>query len=134
MPHELAPRRLGDVGWGRCWLHPLSRHFGTVERIDLTSYADFENSDAAAEAVTGHMRTRNGDHEIDLVVVRPDGRFVAIEVKLAGAVGDKDGKHLRWVQSQFGDRVLDLIIVNTGPSAYRRPDGIGVVPLALLGP
>ncbi|MGL5405770.1 MAG: ATP-binding protein [Propionibacteriaceae bacterium] len=88
----------------------------------------------AAEAVTGHMRTRNGDHEIDLVVVRPDGRFVAIEVKLAGAVGDKDGKHLRWVQGQFGDRVLDLIIVNTGPSAYRRPDGIGVVPLALLGP
>ncbi|MGL5405769.1 MAG: class I SAM-dependent methyltransferase [Propionibacteriaceae bacterium] len=25
----------------------LSRHFGAVERIDLTSYADFENSDAA---------------------------------------------------------------------------------------
>ena len=29
--------------------------------------------------------------------------------------------------------LLDAIIVNTGPNAYRRPDGIGVVPLALLG-
>jgi hypothetical protein len=24
-------------------------------------------------------------------------------------------------------------VVHTGPDAYRRPDGIGVVPLALLG-
>ena len=29
---------------------------------------------------------------------------------------------------------LDALVINTGPAAYRRPDGIGVVPLALLGP
>lgn len=88
----------------------------------------------AAEAEVFHLRTRNGDHEVDLIVVRPDGRFVAIEVKLAGTVEERDGKHLRWLREQAGGRMLDAIIINTGPHAYRRPDGIGVVPLSLLAP
>ena len=29
--------------------------------------------------------------------------------------------------------MLGILIVNTGTAAYRRPDGIGVVPLALIG-
>lgn len=86
----------------------------------------------AAEAEVFHLRTRNGDHEVDLVIVRPDGRFIAIEVKLAAVIEDSDGKHLRWLREQAGERMVDAIIVHTGPHAYRRPDGIGVVPLALL--
>lgn len=88
----------------------------------------------AAEATVGHIRTRNGDHEVDLVVIRPDGRVVAIEVKLASAVDRRDGKHLQWLRTLMGNRIADAIIINTGPDAYRRDDGIGVVPLALLGP
>lgn len=88
----------------------------------------------ALEAEVMHLRTRNGDHEIDLVVVRPDGRVLAIEVKMAASITDGDTKHLRWLQDQLGERVVDLIIINSGPTAYRRPDGIGVVPLALLSP
>jgi len=87
----------------------------------------------AAEASVGHLRTRNGDHEIDLVVVRDDGRVLAIEVKLASTVTERDTRHLHWLAGQLGPRLLDAIIVNTGPTAYRRTDGIGVVPLALLG-
>lgn len=32
------------------------------------------------------------------------------------------------------DRVVDLVVITTGEYAYRRHDGIAVVPLALLGP
>ena len=88
----------------------------------------------AAEATVGHLRTRNGDHEIDLVLVRDDGKVVAVEVKLAATVEDRDIAHLRWLADRLGLDLLDAIIINTGPNAYRRPDGIGVVPLALLGP
>lgn len=88
----------------------------------------------AAEASLGHLRTRNGDHEVDLVVVRDDGKVVAVEVKLAAAVDDRDTVHLHWLAQRLGADLLDTIIVNTGPIAYRRSDGIGVVPLALLGP
>jgi len=87
-----------------------------------------------AEATVEHLRTFSGEHEVDLIVRRGDGRVVAIEVKLAPTVGDDDVRQLRWLQSRSGDELLDSLVVTTGPSAYRRPDGIGVVPAGLLGP
>lgn len=88
----------------------------------------------AAEATVGHLRTRNGDREVDLVVARDDGKVLAIEVKLANTVDDRDTKHLHWLAERMGNQLLDAVIINTGPAAYRRPDGIGVVPLGLLAP
>lgn len=88
----------------------------------------------AAEARVGHLRTKGGRHEVDLVVERADGRVVAIEVKLGGTVDDDDVRHLRWLRGQVGDQLLDAVVVTTGPIAHRRPDGVAVVPLALLGP
>jgi predicted AAA+ superfamily ATPase len=88
----------------------------------------------AAEARVGHLRTHGGEHEVDLIVERGDHRVLAIEVKLAQVVRDEDTRHLRWLQQQLGDGLLDALVVTTGNDAYRRPDGIGVVPAALLGP
>lgn len=87
-----------------------------------------------AEATVKHLRTAGGAHEVDLMVERADGRVVAFEVKLARTVGDDDTRHLRWLAGQIGDELLDAVIVTTGAEAYRRPDGIAVVPAALLGP
>lgn len=87
----------------------------------------------AAEATIGHLRTGNGTHEIDLVVLRADGKVVAVEVKLAATVGDRDVRHLHWLAGQLGSDLLDSVVLTTGPTAYRRKDGIAVVPLALLG-
>lgn len=88
----------------------------------------------AAECGVHHLRTRNGDHEVDLVVERGDVRVLAVEVRLASSIDDRDVKHLHWLGAEFGAGLLDGIVVTTGPFACRRPDGIGVVPLALLGP
>jgi len=88
----------------------------------------------AAEAQVGHLRTRAGEHEIDLIVERDDGRVVAVEVKLARAVSDGDVKHLHWLSRQLGSELLDAVVVTSGPYAYRRADGIAVVPAVLLGP
>jgi len=49
----------------------------------------------------GHLRTRNNDHEVDLIVQRPDGRVVGIEVTLADRVEDDDVKHLRWLRDRI---------------------------------
>jgi predicted AAA+ superfamily ATPase len=87
----------------------------------------------AAESRVGHLRTRNGDHEIDLIVEGPDGQVVAVEVKLAASIGEADVRHLRWLRDRLPDEVTDLVVVTTGTHAYRRRDGIAVVPLALLG-
>lgn len=87
-----------------------------------------------AEAQVAHFRSRGGEHEVDLVVERGDGRVVAVEVTFAATVGDRDVRHLRWLADRMGDDLLDMVVVTTGPYAYRRTDGIAVVPLALLGP
>lgn len=88
----------------------------------------------AADARVGHLRTKSTDREIDLIVERSDRTLVAVEVKLSGTVEDKDVRHLNWLREQLGDRVVDRLVINTGPFAYRRRDGVAVVPLALLGP
>lgn len=87
----------------------------------------------AAEARVGHLRTRNGDHEVDLIVEGPDGQVVGIEVKLSATVTDHDVRHLRWLRERVSDDVVDLMVLTTGTTAYRRQDGVAVVPLALLG-
>ncbi len=88
----------------------------------------------AAEATLKHLRTRGGRQEVDLIVERGDHRVVAIEVKLARTVDDADVEHLLWLKDKIGDDLLDAVVINTGPQAYRRKDGIAVVPAALLGP
>jgi predicted AAA+ superfamily ATPase len=87
-----------------------------------------------AESQVAHFRGSNGQREVDLVVARADGRFVALEVKVAAAVRDDDVRNLLWLRERLGHDVLDAAVVTTGAEAYRRPDGIAVVPAALLGP
>lgn len=88
----------------------------------------------AAEAVVKHLRTVKGEHEVDLIVERRDQRVVAIEVKLTEVPTDEDAKHLRWLEERLGADLLDAAIITTGSEAYRRADGIAVIPAALLGP
>ena len=87
----------------------------------------------AGEARVGHLRTHGGRREVDLIVERADRRVAAFEVKLGGVVEDADVKHLLWLRRQLGDDLLDAAVVHTGPLAYRRTDGIAVIPAALLG-
>ena len=68
------------------------------------------------------------------VPVCRDGRIVAIEVKLAASVTEPDVQHLAWLRSRLPEDVADLVILTTGTTAYRRRDGVAVIPLALHGP
>jgi predicted AAA+ superfamily ATPase len=86
-----------------------------------------------AAARVGHLRTWGGEREIDLIVERGQS-IVAIEVKLGQVTDDRDVRHLRWLQNELGPELVDAIVVTTGREAYRREDGIAVVPAALLGP
>lgn len=86
------------------------------------------------DAAVHHLRTQNGDHEIDLIVEGADRRVVALEVKLAADVTSQDVRHLVWLRERLGDRLADAAVITTGRHAYRRPDGIAVIPASLLGP
>ena len=105
----------------------LGALFESLLTLSLRVYAQ------ASEARVFHLRTSGGEHEVDLIVERADGRVVAIEVKLSRDIGDEDVRHLRWLGDRLGEGLLDAVILTTGEEAYRRPDGIAVVPAALLG-
>lgn len=107
------------------WLGAL---FESLAAQSVRVYAE------AASARVGHMRTKETDHEIDLIVESDDRHVLAIEVKLAETVSDADVKHLNWLHAQIGNRLVDRVLITTGRHAYRRPDGVAVVPLGLLGP
>ncbi len=64
---------------------------------------------------------------------RDDRKVVALEVKLAGTVTDPDVRHLIWLRERLGADFVDGVVLTWGPYAYRRRDGIAVVPLGLLG-
>lgn len=87
----------------------------------------------AAQARMFHLRTHGGDHNVDLVVEGQGGALLGIEVKLAAGIDDGDIRHLHWFKEQMRGDVSDLVILTTGSQAYRRTDGVAVVPLALLG-
>lgn len=106
----------------------LGAFFESLATLSVRVYAQH------SEARVKHLRTARGRQEVDLIVERGDGCVVAVEVKLAKTVADADVKHLNWLLEKLEDRLLDRVVVTTGAEAYRRTDGVAVVPLALLGP
>lgn len=79
-------------------------------------------------------------HEIDIVIQRPDRTWGAIEVKLGGEEPIEQGAAslLAAVSSIDLDRAgmpaFMAVITATGRYAYRRDDGVCVVPLPTLAP
>jgi len=104
----------------------LGALFESLVALSLRTYAQ------ANEASVRHLRTRSGEHEIDFIIERGDGKVVAIEVKLSATPDRNDSRHLEWLADRIGPDLLDAAIVTTGKEAYRRADGIAVIPAALL--
>lgn len=86
------------------------------------------------EARVHHMRDRDGRHEIDLIITGRGGRVLALEVKLTTSPSDRDVRNLLWLKSKLGDGLTDMAVITTGQHAFRRKDGVAVIPAALLGP
>lgn len=108
--------------------HLLGRLFESLVTLSLRVYAQ------AAETELRHLRLHGGSQEVDLIIERSDRRVIAVEVKLGRTVDDDDVRHLLWLRERIGEDLLDAVVINTGPEAYRRRDGVAVIPAALLGP
>ena len=86
-----------------------------------------------------HYRDDTG-LEIDAIVERHDGAWIAAEVKISPAAEVVDGAAaslLRLRDKIAARRVQDmagLMVVTSVGAAYRRPDGVHVVPITHLGP
>ncbi|MCU0648302.1 MAG: DUF4143 domain-containing protein [Gemmatimonadaceae bacterium] len=122
-------------------IHPPDRRMRAVAPRDGTLFGQLFESlvtqsvrvyAQSAEATVHHLRVEDGRHEVDLIVQRSDHRVVALEVKLSPVVADDDVKHLLWLREVLQEDLLDAAVITTGTQAYRRRDGIAVIPAALL--
>lgn len=81
-----------------------------------------------------HYRDTKGRDEIDAVVEAADGRWIAVEAKLGPGQVDAAAANLLRVTAKVAKPPqAQVVIIPTGV-AHRRPDGVLVVPLTVLGP
>ena len=76
---------------------------------------------------------------MDAVLERPDGRWIAAEIKLGGGAGPDEAAAslLRLRDKVNRDRTGEpakLLVVTAGGYAYEREDGVAVAPLTALAP
>lgn len=79
-----------------------------------------------------HLRTKGGEHEIDLLLELGGYRIVAIEIKAAAAPGAAAAKHLSWLRDSLGDRFLAGVVLHTGPRVYSLGEKILAAPISTL--
>lgn len=98
---------------------------------DLRVYAQ------TMDGKVSHFRDRYG-LEVDLVVSLPDGRWGGVEVKLGGSRIDEAATNLTKMAGRIDEARMgkpSFLMVLTGTKfAFRRPDGVYVVPLGCLKP
>lgn len=102
------------------------RLFESLIQLSLRTYTTVN------DATLSYIRTRNGDHEVDFIISKGK-KVVAIEVKMKQEIAGGDVKNLLWLKETMKDDLTDMLVICTGPVAYRRDDGVAVVPAALLG-
>jgi uncharacterized protein len=106
----------------------LGALFESLVTLDVQVYA------SACEAVVRHYRDKKWRHEVDLIVEGRGRRLLALEVKLTASPGDQDVRQLLSLKEKLGEALTDMAVITTGKYAYRRQDGVAVIPAALLGP
>ena len=99
---------------------------------DLRVYAD------ANDARIHYYRDNTG-LEVDVILERSDGRWIAAEIKLGGGGGPDDAAtsllRLRnKVNLDKAGEPAKLLVVTAGGYAYEREDGVAVAPLTALAP
>ncbi len=96
------------------------RVYGEARDLDLLQYRD------------------NTGLEVDAILVGPDGRWAAVEIKLGPGQVEEAARTLLTFAAKIDPAVHhdpDALLVVTGTGlAYTRPDGVHVVPVGLLGP
>jgi len=111
-------------------LETLGLFFESLAIRDLRAYAD------TMDATVYHYRDADG-LEADAIIERPDGAWIACEIKLGGedAIDQAAAKLLQLrnrVTENKWSKVASLNIITAGTTSYKRLDGIQVVSLGHL--
>ena len=100
---------------------------------DLRTYSD------VIDGRVYHYRDKN-NLECDAVVHLANGKYGLIEIKLGGQASIDNGAASllklasRIDEEKMGTPSFLMVLIGIGSYAYKREDGVIVVPISLLGP
>lgn len=95
---------------------------------DLRVYAQANN------ASVFHYREEKGALEVDAIIERADGSWVACEVQLGTHAVDDAAAALKRLAARTVRPPAALVVITTGQFTYMRDDGVAVAPAGTLGP
>lgn len=106
----------GLAAWAaRAWAAPPSAVLLGSLTETVVAHDLIADADAALERiVVRHWRDRRNHKKIDLLLVHPDGRLVAVEVKASSSTGPADTSGLRAFAAEAGDACVRGIVVYEG--------------------
>lgn len=92
----------------------------------------------AADCELSHYRDSDG-LEVDIIVKRSDGCWLAVEVKLGGETTiDRAIRSLKRLQSKVNTERTGmpsrLVVITAGGYGYEHPAGVTIIPITALGP
>ena len=99
---------------------------------DLRIYGQANNFDLS------HYRDSDG-LEVDVIVKHPDGRWIAIEVKLGSKKGIDEGTRTlhrlrKRIDPDRSGKPSRLAIITASGYGYEHHDGVSIIPITALGP
>jgi uncharacterized protein len=107
---------LGLAAWAaRAWDGPTTA--ALLGSLSETAVAHDLAAAASAHrdrVVVRHWRDARNTHEVDLLLVHPDGRLVAVEVKASSTIGPADARPLVKFAESEPDRMVRGIVVYEG--------------------
>lgn len=114
-------------------LHTMGLFFENLCMRDLRIYTDYLGGNVY------HYRDKSG-LECDAVIHLPNGQYGLIEIKLGGDRAIEEAiLSLKKLVSQIEQSTIPpptfkMVLTGLTPYAYRRPDGITIVPIGCLKP
>jgi uncharacterized protein len=79
----------------------------------------------------GHWRTHE-EQEVDLVIERPDGSVIGVEVKAATSVSRRDFRGLRALRESLADAFVGGVVLCLGERSYTYDERLHVLPVDRL--
>jgi uncharacterized protein len=103
---------------------PLLESFVVMELVKQLTWS-------VEHATMSHYRD-DKDREIDIMLETPDGRIVAVEIKAAIDVDERDFRHVAHLRDRLGDRFLNGVVIHCGTSPASWGDRLTSVPVSAL--
>lgn len=113
-------------------INPTSPHLGAVTETFVVNELRKQVGWSEQAPSLYHYRDQRGRDEVDIIAEAPDGRVVAIEVKAALSVNDRDLRHLVRLRDHLGNELIHGFVVYLGQRCLSLGDRLTALPLARL--